>query len=43
VPRSETPFHPGATQDYEEAYVWYFAHGIDLAAEFEREMTVVFV
>ena len=38
MPRSEIPFHPGATQDYKEAYVWYFAHGIGLAAEFEREI-----
>jgi len=38
VPRGEIPFHPGATQDYEEAYAWYFAHGIGLAAEFEREI-----
>ncbi len=38
MPRSKIPFHPGATQDYEEAYVWYFAHGIGLAAEFEREI-----
>jgi len=38
VPRSEIPLHPGATQDYEEAYVWYFAHAIGLAAEFEREI-----
>ena len=38
MPRSEIPFHPGATQDYEEAYVWYFGHSIDLAAEFEREI-----
>ena len=38
MPRSEIPFYLGATQDYEEAYVWYFGRSIDLAAEFEREI-----
>lgn len=35
---SEIPFHPEATHDYEEAYIWYFAHGTGLAAEFECEI-----
>ena len=32
------PFHPGAAKDYEEAFVWYSARGIDIALDFEREI-----
>ena len=31
-------FHPGASEDYEVAYAWYFTHGIGIANDFEREI-----
>jgi len=31
-------FHPGAADDYEEAFAWYFARGPALASGFEREV-----
>lgn len=32
-------FHPGAAQDYEEAFIWYFARGPGIARDFEREIS----
>lgn len=32
------PLHPGAAEDYEEAFIWYSAHGFDIALDFEREI-----
>lgn len=31
-------FHPGASEDYDAAYAWYFTHGIGIANDFEREI-----
>lgn len=31
-------FHPGASEDYAEAFGWYYARGTALAYEFEREI-----
>ena len=31
-------FHPGASEDYAEAFAWYYARGTALAYDFEREI-----
>ncbi len=31
-------FHPGASEDYESAFAWYFARGPSIAIDFEREI-----
>ena len=31
-------FHPGASEDYAEAFAWYNARGVLLASDFEREI-----
>jgi len=38
VPRPEVVFHPGASEDYEEAFAWYLSRGATLALDFEREV-----
>ncbi len=38
MPRAKLIFHPGAAEDYEEAFAWYVARGAALAADFEREV-----
>ena len=35
---SEIVFHPGASEDYEQAFVWYSARGERVALDFEREI-----
>lgn len=36
--RTRALFHPGASEDYDAAYAWYFTHGIGIANDFEREI-----
>ena len=36
--RTKALFHPGASEDYDAAYAWYFTHGIGIANDFEREI-----
>ena len=31
-------FHPGASDDYDAAYAWYFTRGSGIADDFEREI-----
>ncbi len=31
-------FHPGASEDYAEAFGWYYSHGSGIAFDFEREI-----
>ena len=31
-------FHPGASEDYAEAFAWYYTRGTALANDFEREI-----
>ena len=38
MPRPEVVFHPGASEDYEEAFAWYLSRGATLALDFEREV-----
>ena len=38
VARTRVVFHPGASEDYEAAFAWYFAHGGSIARDFEREV-----
>ena len=36
--RTKPVFHPGASEDYEAAFVWYASRGITVASDFEREI-----
>jgi len=38
VPPNRTRFHPGAEDDYSEAFAWYFARSPTVALDFEREV-----
>ena len=31
-------FHPGASDDYQAAFTWYFVRGASIAEDFEREI-----
>ena len=31
-------FHPGASEDYDAAFVWYYSRGTTVASDFEREV-----
>ena len=31
-------FHPVASEDYVEAFAWYYSRGVTLASDFEREI-----
>lgn len=31
-------FHPGASEDYDAAFAWYYSHGPSIASDFEREI-----
>jgi len=38
VAGTRPPFHPGAEDDYLEAFAWYFARSPVVAYDFEREV-----
>jgi len=38
VRSSRSRFHPGADDDYSEAFTWYFARSPTVALDFEREV-----
>lgn len=38
MPPSRAQFHPGADDDYSEAFTWYFARSPTVAFDFEREV-----
>jgi len=38
VVAARVEFHPGASEDYAEAFAWYYARGTALAFDFEREI-----
>jgi plasmid stabilization system protein ParE len=38
VAKPRVVLHPGAAEDYEAAFSWYFARGVGVAADFEREI-----
>jgi plasmid stabilization system protein ParE len=38
VPKNRPRFHPGAEDDYAEAFAWYFARSPSVAFDFEREV-----
>jgi plasmid stabilization system protein ParE len=38
VAAARVVFHPGASDDYAAAFVWYYTRGTALAFDFEREI-----
>jgi plasmid stabilization system protein ParE len=38
VAASKVVFHPGASEDYAEAFAWYRSRGAALASNFEHEI-----
>ena len=38
MPANRPRFHPGADDDYSEAFAWYFARSPAVAFDFEREV-----
>jgi len=38
VAETKLVFHPGASEDYNAAFAWYYSRGITVASDFEREI-----